>query len=153
MATHKLKEFLNNQKVKYEIIKHSPAYTAHEIAQSAHIPGKILAKTIIIKNSKGQMCMVVMSAKDKINFAHLEKALAGEHCELASEREFKDKFPGCEVGAMPPFGNLYNMDVYIDDTLANDSELVFNAGSHTELIRMNFQDYNRLVHPRVLHAV
>jgi len=152
MATRKLKELLDNENIPYEVIRHSPAYTAHEIAQSAHVPGKILAKTIIVKNSKGQMCMIVMSAKDKINFQHLERALSGDHLELATEREFQDKFPECEIGAMPPFGNLYNMDVYVDENLTHDNELVFNAGSHSELIRMNYQDYNRLVRPKVLQA-
>lgn len=152
MPAQKLKIFLDENNVKYVSIKHSPAYTAHEVAQSAHIPGDKIAKTVIVKTNSGDMVMVVMTANDKINFQHLETALAGGRVELASEREFQDKFPGCEVGAMPPFGNLFDMDVYVDDKLSQGNEIAFNAGNHAELIRMDYKDFERLVHPKPLHA-
>ena len=150
MPATKLKEFLDSNNIKYVNIKHSPAYTAHEIAQSAHVAGKELAKTVIIKMANDKMAMVVMTANDKINFDHLEQALGAGRVELASEREFQDKFPGCEVGAMPPFGNLYDMDGYVDKKLSQDDQIAFNAGSHSELIRLSYNDFSKLVNPQVL---
>jgi len=151
MPVKKLKQFLNEKKVKYVNIKHSPAYTAHEIAQSAHIPGKDLAKTVIVK-SGDQLSMVIMSANNKINFPTLANQIGVSDLELATERDFQDKFPGCEIGAMPPFGNLYDMDVYVDENLTKDDEIAFNAGSHSELIKLAYKDFNNLVHPKMLHA-
>lgn len=153
MPANKLKTYLDENNVKYVNIKHSPAYTAHEVAQSAHIAGKELAKTVIIKLGGDKMAMVVTTANDKINFDRLEKALGGGRVELASEREFQDKFPGCEVGAMSPFGNLYNMEVYVDKNLTNDTEIAFNAGSHSELIRLLYSDFSKLVKPNVLDVI
>ncbi len=151
MPAKKLKEFLDKESVKYVNIKHSPAYTAHEIAQSAHIPGKELAKTVIIKVD-GKMAMVVISANDKVNFDKLEQAIGSGGIELATEREFQDEFPGCEVGAMPPFGNLFDMDVYIDEKLTHSDDIAFNAGTHSELVRMTYGDYAKIVNPTVLTA-
>lgn len=150
MPAKQLKVFLNSNKVKYVNIKHSPAYTALEIAQSAHISGDELAKTVIVKTNDGTMSMIVMSANDKINFDHLEQVIGDGPLELATEEEFQNKFPGCEVGAMPPFGNLYKMKVFIDDKLTHDENIAFNAGSHSELVRMTYKDYERLVQPQVL---
>ena len=148
MPVQKLKEFLDNNKVKYVAITHSRAYTAQEIAASAHIKGMELAKTVMVKLD-GKMAMAVLPASHKIIFARLEKAAGVKKVELASEQEFKDKFPDCEVGAMPPFGNLYDMDVFVSDSLTADEEIAFNAGSHTELIRLPYRDLQRLVKPKV----
>ncbi len=149
MPVKKLKDFLDNQKIKYVTISHSPSYTAQEIAASAHIPGKELAKTVMVKID-GKMAMAVLPASSKIDFALLKKAAGAKNIELASEKEFKDLFPECEVGAMPPFGNLYGMEVFVADTLAEDEEIAFNAGSHTELIRLAYKDFERLVKPRIV---
>lgn len=148
MPVQQLKEFLDGQGVKYVTVSHSAAYTAQEIAASAHIPGKELAKTVMVKVD-GKMAMAVLPASYQIDFDRL-KALAGaQSVELAGEKEFQDLFPGCEVGAMPPFGNLYGMDVYAESILSEDEEIAFNAGSHTELIRVGYQDFERLVAPKV----
>ncbi|MHC4415707.1 MAG: aminoacyl-tRNA deacylase [Planctomycetota bacterium] len=149
MPAKKLKQFLDKNKVKYMAISHSPTYTAQEIAASAHVPGKELAKTVIVKVN-GQMAMAVLPATHKVDFSRLKKALGAKSVELATEKEFADSFPECEPGAMPPFGNLYDMDVYVADTLGEDEEIAFNAGSHTELIRLAYQDFARLVNPKVL---
>src|SRR5436190_21761223 len=106
MPVKKLKEFLDSHHVKYLSMTHSPAFTSQEIAAAAHVSGKELAKTVIVKNN-GSLAMVVVPANDQVNFAKLREAMG--QVDLASESEFKDKFPGCEVGAMPPFGNLYDM--------------------------------------------
>lgn len=149
MPVRKIKEFLDNNHVKYVAIAHSKAYTAQDIAASAHIPGKELAKTVMVK-IEGKMAMAVLPASYKVDFEMLEHAAGAKVVELATEQEFKDLFPGCEVGAMPPFGNLYDMDVYVAGTLAEDERIAFNAGTHTELIQMAFDDFQRLVKPRVV---
>ncbi len=146
MPLQTLKDFLDKNNVKYLSIKHSSAYTAQEIAASAHIPGKELAKTVIIKVD-GKMGMAVLPASYKVSFDHLKTALGADDVRLAYEQEFMDKFPDCEVGAMPPFGNLYGMDVYVSESLADDKEIAFNACSHTELIKMKFEDFKKLVNP------
>ena len=148
MPTKKLKEFLDSNKIKYVSITHSSAYTAMEIAALAHVPGKELAKTVMIKIN-GHMAMVVLPATHMIKMDLLKKVVGDENIRLASEQEFKDKFPDCEVGAMPPFGNLYNLEVYASDSLKDDEEIVFNAGSHTELIKMSYKDFERLVNPKI----
>jgi len=149
MPVRKIREFLDSNHVKYVTIAHSKAYTAQDIAASAHIPGKQLAKTVMVK-IEGKMAMAVLPASYKVDFEMLEHASGAKTVELASEQEFKDLFPGCEVGAMPPFGNLYGMDVYVAGTLAEDERISFNAGTHTELIQMAFDDFQRLVQPRVV---
>jgi Ala-tRNA(Pro) deacylase len=149
MAIKKLKEFLDNNHIKYVSIVHSRAYTASEIAQSAHIPGKEMAKTVMVKVN-GKMAMAVVPAPVQIDFDRLKRAIGANTVELAMEREFQDAFPECEVGAMPPFGNLYGMDVYLSRQLAEDKEITFNAGSHTELIKLAYQDFERLVNPKVV---
>jgi Ala-tRNA(Pro) deacylase len=148
MPVQRLKEFLDRENVKYVSISHSPAYTAQEIAASAHVPGKELAKTVMVKLD-GRMAMAVLPASLKVDFAKLKRASEAGQVELASEREFRDMFPGCEVGGMPPFGNLYDMDVYVSPQLAEDEEIAFNAGSHTELVKLAYRDFERLVRPKL----
>ena len=147
MPSKKLKSFLDENKIKYVSIKHSSAYTAQEIAAIAHIPGKDLAKTVIIKID-GKTAMAVLPASNKVSFDHLKDALGAKEVRLAYEQEFMDKFPDCEVGAMPPFGNIYGMDVFVAESLAEDEEIAFNACNHTELIKMSFSDFEKLVKPK-----
>ena len=147
MPVEKLKSYLDENKIKYVTIKHSSAYTAQEIAALAHIPGKDLAKTVIIKIN-GKMAMAVLPASYKVSFDDLKETLGMTEVRLAYEQEFIDKFPDCEVGAMPPFGNIYGMEVYVADSLAEDEEIAFNACSHTELLKMKFSDFERLVKPK-----
>ncbi len=148
MPVKKLKEFLDANRIRYVAIIHSPAYTAQQIAASAHVPGKELAKTVVVKID-ARLAMVVLPASYKVDFELLKAASGANKVELASEAEFKEKFPGCELGAMPPFGNLYGMDVYVAQSLSEDEEIAFNAGSHTELIKLAYQDYERLVGPKI----
>ncbi len=147
MPLTKIKEFLDEHNIKYTIIKHSSAFTAQEIAASAHISGKELAKTVMIKFD-GKMAMAVLPASYKISFDDLKEVLGVEKVRLAYEQEFMDKFPDCEVGAMPPFGNIYGMEVYVAESLADDEEIAFNACSHTELIKMKYKDFEELVKPK-----
>ena len=148
MSGERAKEFLDSHDIKYVTIKHSPAFTAQEIAASAHISGKELAKTVMVK-VEGEMAMAVLPASYKVDLDQLRKLLDASDLELATEEEFADLFPECELGAMPPFGNLYGMDTFVAEALAEDAEIAFNAGNHTELIRMAYGDYERLVDPEV----
>lgn len=149
MPVQTLKEFLDAHGVEYIVISHSPAFTAQKIAASAHIRGRELAKTVIVKID-GRMAMAVLPASQKADLKLLRETAGAESVELATESEFRDRFPGCALGAMPPFGNLYDMDVYVADSLAEDEEIAFNAGSFTELVRMAYRDFERLVQPKVL---
>lgn len=150
MPVNKLKNYLDENAVRYVTIGHSPAYTAQEVAASAHISGKMVAKTVMVKID-GNMAMAVLPASSNIDFGQLEDSLGAISVELASESEFQEMFPGCEVGAMPPFGNLYDMNVYVEETLAEDEEIAFNAGSHRELIRLVYDDFKRLVQPEEIN--
>ena len=116
MPVRKLKEFLDENAIKYVTISHSIAYTAQEVAASSHIAGKELAKTVVVKVD-GRMAMAVLAASHQIDFHLLKKTIGAKKVELASEQEFKGMFGECEVGAMPPFGNLYGMEVYVDSSL------------------------------------
>ncbi|MGR3304081.1 MAG: aminoacyl-tRNA deacylase [Candidatus Scalindua sp.] len=149
MPVRRLKEFLDNNNIKYVTIYHSQAFTAQEVAAFAHIPGKELAKTVMVKID-GKMSMAVLSASDKVDFDSLTEAVGASKVELASEQEFIDLFPGCDIGTMPPFGNLYEMQVFVEENLTEDTEIAFNAGSYTELIRLSYKDFERLVKPTVV---
>jgi Ala-tRNA(Pro) deacylase len=149
MPATKLKEFLDSHNIKYVSITHSKAYTAQGIAAAAHISGKELAKTVMI-NVDGEMAMAVLPASEQVNVDALKSALKARKIDLASERQFRDRFADCEVGAMPPFGNLYDLRVFVDDTLTVDKEIAFNAGTHLELIKLAYSDFEKLVHPTVL---
>jgi len=149
MPVKKLKEYLDKNKIKYVSISHSPVYTAQEIAASTHIPGKELAKTVMVKLD-GKMAMAVLPASYKVDFKQLKEVSGAKKAELATEEEFKNLFPECDVGAMPPFGNLYGMEVYAAETLAEDEKIAFNAGSHTEVIQLAYADFERLVKPKTL---
>lgn len=146
MPVKKLKDFLDREHVRYVTIIHSRAYTAQEIAASAHIPGKELAKTVMVKLD-GKMAMAVLPASYRVDFELLKKATGAKTAELATEKEFKNMFPDCEVGAMPPFGNIYDLQVFAANSLREDEEIAFNAGSHTELMKLSFSDFERLSKP------
>lgn len=149
MPLRKLREFLDSHDLKYVVITHSKAYTAQEVAALTHTPGKELAKTVIVRLD-GRMAMAVLPATRKVDLDRLRGAAGAKKAQLAHEEEFKGQFPECEPGAMPPFGNLYGMDVFVTPGLAEDREIAFNAGSHTELVRMLYKDFERLVKPRVI---
>jgi len=149
MIAKKIRTYLDEKSVKYVAISHSPAYTAQEIAALVHVPGKEMAKTVIV-SMEDRLAMVVLPASKRVSFDELRRVVGSTNVRLAREDEFARFFPDCEVGAMPPFGNLYGFDVYVDPTLAEDKEIFFNAGSHTEVIRMAYADFERLVEPRVV---
>ena len=148
MPLSKLREFLDSHNIKYLVVSHSLAYTAQGVAALAHVSGKKLAKTVIVKID-GVLAMAVIPASSHVNLELLRTVTGAQTAEVASEAEFKDAFPDCETGAMPPFGNLYDMAVYADSALTENDEITFTAGSHRELVRMNWMDMQRLVNPTV----
>ncbi len=149
MSLTRLRDFLDTENVKYVVISHSLAYTAGGIAALLHIPGRELAKTVIVKID-GTLAMAVVSASQHVDLKLLKHAVDGKEIALASEDEFKAVFPDCETGAMPPFGNLYGIRVLVDESLKKDKEIAFNAGSHRELVRLAWDDFVRLVQPRII---
>jgi Ala-tRNA(Pro) deacylase len=188
MPVKRLKEFLDKEGVAYVVISHSPAYTAQGVAKAARLSGNALAKVVVVKIN-GNMGLAVLPAPCKIDLGHLKTAVKASSLEIATEEEFKNVFPDCDLGAMPPFGNLYpdagtppssdgewkafrsgfrpvescgkrcrglkssglhKMDVYVDASIAKEKEMIFNAGSHKELIRLAYKDFKRLVRPKVV---
>lgn len=146
MPIRRLRDFLDSHHVKYFVISHSAAYTAQEIAASAHVSGREMAKTVMV-TIDGRMAMVLLPAARHLDFGLLRSFCGTQQVMLAEEKEFSDLFPECEIGAMPPFGNLYGMDVYADEALEDTGEIVFSAGAHTELLRLSWADFRRLVNP------
>ena len=146
MPAQRLKQFLDSKHVKYVSINHSMAFTALEIAKSAHLPSKEMAKSIIL-HIDNQTAMAVLPAAYKINLEILRDAFETDNIKLATEQEFARLFPDCEIGAMPPFGNLYGMEVYVAESITEHAYIAFSAGSHSEVIRMAYKDYEKLVAP------
>lgn len=151
MIAERVRTFLDKNRVKYAVIQHSPAYTAQEIAASTHIRGQEMAKSVMVKINGG-MAMVVLPASRRVSIDVLQRVTGKEGIRLADEDEFVTLFPDCERGAMPPFGNLYGIEIYVDPDLTKDEVIAFNAGSHTEIVRMHYADFERLANPKVLIA-
>jgi Ala-tRNA(Pro) deacylase len=149
MPAEKLKDYLDQHEIQYVTISHSPAYTAQRIAELTRIPGKELAKTVIVKIDD-KFAMAVLPASRRVNLRHMQEAIGADEVTISSEEEFKELFPDCEVGAMPPFGNLYDMGVYVAEQLTEDEEIAFNSGSHSELVKMRYNDFANLVTPQVV---
>ena len=146
MIARKIEEFLQEKGIEYTIMEHPQAYTAQEIAAVTHIKGKALAKAVVIK-ADNELMMAVLPADHKVSLPKLEKLLHAHHVELAAEENFKDRFPGCETGAQPPLGILYNMKVIADDSLKDADEMSFNAGTHKDIITMHRKDWEKIVQP------
>lgn len=149
MPVQRLKAFLDKNDIRYVLISHSRAFTAAATAAITHTPGKEIAKTVVVKVN-GKLAMAVVPGSRHLDLKALEDELGARDVTLVSEDEFQNVFPDCELGAMPPFGTLYGLNVYVDAKLEDDPEIAFNAGSHRELMRMQYADYERLEHPRVM---
>lgn len=152
MPAMTLKTFLDSRNVKYLSLRHSKAFTAAEVAASAHVKGRDFAKTVIVYFG-GAMAMLVLPATRRLVLHDLREMLGNDRIRLATEAEFKGAFPDCEIGAMPPFGNLYGMPVYVAASLAEEKEIAFNAGTHSEVIQMAYEDFEELAKPMVLDFV
>ena len=144
----KLKEYLESNKVSFEVGYHARVYTAQEVAASEHVPGKEMTKVVMVK-ANGKMIMLVLPASYQVDMKKLKGILNCKKVGMVKEEEFQELFPDCEVGAMPPFGNLYNLEVWVDQVLTEDESIVFRAGSHVETLRIKYNDYAGLVNPKV----
>jgi len=144
----RLREFLDRNKVPYKVVEHRQAFTAQEVAEVEHVPGMELAKVVILR-SGADFVMAVLPAPYRVDLDRATSALGKKDLRLATEAEFKGLFPQCEPGAMPPFGNLFDLPVYVDQTLTRDEQIVFNAGTHTQTVKMKYADFARLVRPTV----
>jgi Ala-tRNA(Pro) deacylase len=149
MPCPKLKDFLDRHEIKYELIHHPTTSTAQLTAASSHVTADELAKVVMVSRD-GKLAMAVVPASRRVDITALHTASGAASLRLASELEFKQQFPDCDAGAMPPFGNLYGMEVFVDEGLVKQARIAFNAGSHDEVMRLAYEDFVRLVQPKVL---
>lgn len=143
-----LEAYLRESEVPFQVQHHAVAYTAQEVAAAEHIPGRMLVKVVMVLGD-GELSMFVLPAPSRVDLDRAAAILAAKQARLAHEEEFAGRFPGCEVGAMPPFGNLYNLPLYLDKSLAEDETIVFEAGTHTDTMSMKYADFERLAKPTV----
>jgi Ala-tRNA(Pro) deacylase len=148
MPMASLLEFLDKYGVRYTVTTHLPAYTAQGVAALSHTPGRQMVKSVVV-NMDGELVLAVLPASAQVDLDLLKNATRANAVRLAAEEEFRDIFCECELGAMPPFGNLYGMNVIADECLADNSEIAFNACSHRELIHMEWEDFRALARPRM----
>lgn len=141
-----LLKFLDESVARYQVLSHVPAYSAHDVARAAHVPERSLAKTLLVK-ADSQYWLVVLRADQRVDEKALRHELTTRHVHLAQEKEIESMFPDCETGAMPPFGNLYGLPVIVEKGLSEDDEIVFNAGTHTDSVKMRFADFVSIVDP------
>ena len=146
MATRRICEFLDGSNARYVLVHHSPAFTAQEIAESSHIPGRFMAKAVVVRIDS-VLALAVVPASCDVSLALLRQEAAADQVRLADEDEFADRFEGCQIGTAPPFGNLFGIPTYVDSSFSDEDEIAFNAGTHTDLIVMRFKDYRRIVRP------
>lgn len=149
MPAETLTQYLEENEVNFQIVRHERAFTAQEAAAAAHIPGDAVAKAVMVIVD-GEMGMAVLPASYRVNLDLLKDQLDADQVRMATEKEFKDRFPDCDVGALPPFGNLYGIPIYAEERLSKQIDLAFCGGTHTELIRMPFEDFKRLAEPTIL---
>ena len=146
----RLESYFRENGVAFEVREHPTAFTAQKIAASEHVPGRMFAK-VVMANADGDLVMLVLPAPSAVDLAKVAELffLGGGQVRIAAEREFPSAFPDCEAGAMPPFGNLYDLPVYVDQALGRNERIVFQAGSHTVTMSVSYADFERLAHPTV----
>lgn len=146
MSMERVRQYLDEQNIKYSILQHSPAYTAQEVAESVHVTGRHFAKCVMVKID-GRLAQVVLPASDQVDLKRMAQSVGATSVELAREDDFQESFPDCEVGAMPPFGNLFGMEVFVSPHLTAADRIAFNAGNHTDVMQLSYGDFQRLVDP------
>lgn len=149
MPAPQLKQFLNLNEINYLIIQHAPAFTAQCIAEAARVSGRHFAKTVMV-DLDGRLALAVIPAMRRVDLPRLARAVGVAQAVLASEAQFQGHFPGCELGAMPPFGNLFGMETYVSRDLSQAQEIAFNTGSQSEVMLLAWQDYAHLAKPQVI---
>jgi Ala-tRNA(Pro) deacylase len=144
----RMEQYLRDNGVPFEVMAHSEAYTMQEVAAELHVPGKQVAKVVIVK-ANGKMIMLVIPSPYRLDFAKVRALLGAKKVSLAKEEEFANLFPDCAIGAMPPFGNLYDLPVYVDQALAEEPDIVFRVGTHRHTMKLAYADFARLAQPEV----
>lgn len=144
----RLRTYFRDNGIEFEEHQHPEAFTAQEVAASEHVPGKQVAKVVMVA-ADGDLVMTVVQAHHKVELDQVAELLGGKGVRLAEEDEFAPRFPDCDAGAMPPFGNLYDLDVYVDDSLAEQDRVIFQAGTHTDTMSIGYSDFEQLVQPTV----
>lgn len=144
----RLEQYLQENDVPFEVMAHRQAYTMQEVAAALHVPGKQVAKVVMVK-ADGEMAMLAIPAPYRLDFAKLRALLSAKEVSLAKEEEFADLFADCATGAMPPFGNLYDLPVYIDRALAEEANILFRVGTHRHTMKVAYTDFARLAQPTV----
>ena len=147
--SEKLRVFLDRNRVEYTHTVHPLAYTAREVASAEHLPPREVAKTVVVFGDDG-FHMLVLPASRVVDFQEVRLTLGLTHARMATEEELNRLFPDCELGAMPPMGNLYGMPVYLDSSLAGEGTIAFNGGTHRDEVHMRIADYRELVNPAVI---
>jgi Ala-tRNA(Pro) deacylase len=150
MPVQRLVNLLDQNKIHYTLISHSDTYTTAATGAVTHIPGRAIGKTVMVRVD-GQPVMSVIPGSRHLDLNAMKRELGSKKVQLMGELEFASAFPDCDIGAMPPLGVLYQLPVYVDDRLSHEKEIAFNAGSHRELVRLNYSEFERLQHPKVLH--
>lgn len=145
----RLEAYLQENRVRYEVQQHPAAYTAQQIAAAEHISGKLIAK-VVMAVADERMVMLVLPGHHRVDLDRAGALLGSRRFRLAQEREFGPLFPDCDIGAMPPFGHFYGIPVYVDAALADDQWIYYQVGTHTETMKVNYADYERLVRPLLL---
>ena len=148
MAIRRTIEFLDGNNLKYVLLKHSPAFSAQDVAASAHVPARTFAKTIVVRLD-GHLALAVVPATRHVDLGLLRAASGATQVEIADVSDIASRFEGCQLGSMPPFGNLFGLPTYLEATLAKGAFIAFNAGSHTDEVVMRAKDYLQLAHPRL----
>ncbi len=151
VCKERLEQYFRENEVPFRHVTHPPAFSAPEVAAAQHVPGKQVAKVVLAKADE-TLVMCVVPANKHVNFRLFAETLKVSEVRLAHEDEFSTRFADCELGAMPPFGNLYGIPVYLDVSLSDDPEIVFLAGTHTDSMRIRYPDYVRLVHPQIVEV-
>ena len=150
--TKRVRDVFDDAKISYEIYNHPLAYTAQEIAERQHFSGDEMAKVVMLVVD-GQLVMAVVPASHKVHAPTVRRSLRAGEVRLATEDEFTSRFPGCEIGAMPPFGNLFGIPVYVDPMVGEYEYIYFNAGNHVQTVRLHYADFQRLANPQIVSLI
>jgi len=148
MISARLKQFLDDNGAAYTVVQHDPAFTAQQLAARMHVPGRELVKVVVVRLD-GRHALAAVPAPRLVDFKALARLVGVKKCSLASEDELQQLFPDCEVGAMAPFGNLYQLATFVDEEVSDIESMVVNAGTHADAVRLRYSELERLVHPRV----
>ena len=148
MLAQKLTSLLERNRIHYKALRHPPTYTAQDMASAMHVPGREIAKAVVLEVD-GKFAVAVLPASRRVDLQRFREAAGAQSVSLAEEVEFRKLFLGCELGAEPPFGHLYGLPTWVDDSLAEDEFITFNGGSHEDAVRIRYEDFARLAQPKV----